>query len=637
MSTNSKLQSAVRLALGVSAGALAVSVAPSALAQEGGQDQVIEEIITTGSRIRRADLDSASPVTVINRSDILATGVTDVGNLLQRLPSMSGSPIGTTTNNGGNGSVQVDLRGLGPIRTLTLVNGKRTVDGGDYQTIPSVMVERVEILKDGASAVYGADAVAGVVNIITRSNFEGLTIEALASDWFDSKGAQTGISLIAGKNFDGGNVVFGVEYIDQEEAYQSDTPWDFFQDSWFIYPGGCENQLTAEYDGTPQGGCYPLGSSRIPEGRLNSMELTQRMWGSSTALGEGPRLNDWFNGELNRIDGGDTVNPDFDPAYGVPTFNNGNTWMADQGTGGLVPYDGRTYNYAPVNYIQTPYERLNIFAEADIALSDTISLSGEFRANRRDSAQELAPTPYTPGDPFYNGTWLQPDPLTGQPLRRVAGVDADGDDVFYYTADQGLGEVAPQRPYAGISEDNFYNTLGFPVRDARRRMIESTRRFTQEIAQVQGNLTLAGSFNELDWDVYYNHGYRSRSDSDFGQFNGPNLSNALGPSADLNNDGSPECYQDITDASTIIPGCVPLNLFGGGVPNGTITDDMLSYIGVDVTDYFSQRQHQGGLNLTGAAFDMPGGAMGWAVGYETSQGRLCLCAGLCEAAEPGHG
>ena len=203
MSTNSKLQSAVRLALGVSAGALAASYAPGALAQEQGADDVIEEIVTTGSRIRRADLDSASPVTVVNREEILATGVTDVGNLIQRLPSMSGSPIGTTTNNGGNGSVNIDLRGLGVVRTLTLVNGKRTVDGGDYQTIPALMIERVEILKDGASAVYGADAVAGVVNIITRSNFEGLTIEALASDWFDSKGSQLSVGMIAGKQFGG--------------------------------------------------------------------------------------------------------------------------------------------------------------------------------------------------------------------------------------------------------------------------------------------------------------------------------------------------------------------------------------------------------------------------------------------------
>ena len=176
MSAKSKLQSAVNLALGMSAGAFALSVAPSALAQDASNqeqdaDAVVEEIIVTGSRIRRADIDSASPVTILSREDIIAAGITDVGNLIQSMPSMSGSPIGTTTNNGGNGSVQIDLRGMGVNRTLTLVNGQRVVDGGDYQAIPSTMIERVEILKDGASAVYGADAVSGVVNIITRRDF----------------------------------------------------------------------------------------------------------------------------------------------------------------------------------------------------------------------------------------------------------------------------------------------------------------------------------------------------------------------------------------------------------------------------------------------------------------------------------
>ncbi|MGH8194418.1 MAG: TonB-dependent receptor plug domain-containing protein, partial [Woeseiaceae bacterium] len=170
MTTNTRLRRAVRLALSASAGSLAAFYAPVSLAQDEAPDE-LEEITVTGSRIPRADLSSSSPVSVIDREDIVVTGLTDVGNLIQRMPSMSGSPIGTTTNNGGNGSVQIDLRGMGADRTVTLINGYRTVDGGDYQTIPSQMIERVEILKDGASAVYGADAVAGVVNIITRTDF----------------------------------------------------------------------------------------------------------------------------------------------------------------------------------------------------------------------------------------------------------------------------------------------------------------------------------------------------------------------------------------------------------------------------------------------------------------------------------
>ena len=135
MSTNKKLQRAVRLALGLSAGTLAFGNSPRVLAQadDGG---VLEEVIVTGSRVRRPDLDSASPVSVVDREAILAFGATDVGNIIQKMPSMSGSPIGTTTNNGGNGSVLIDLRGLGSARTLTLVNGQRVVDGGGFPDDP---------------------------------------------------------------------------------------------------------------------------------------------------------------------------------------------------------------------------------------------------------------------------------------------------------------------------------------------------------------------------------------------------------------------------------------------------------------------------------------------------------------------
>lgn len=598
--TNKQVSKAVRLAL--MAGSVPMMMSANlGFAQAADEEAAVEEIIVTGSRIKRADLDSASPVTVLDRDDILAAGITDVGNLVQRMPSMSGSPIGTTTNNGGNGSVEVDLRGLGVDRTLTLINGKRVVDGGDYQTIPTQMIERVEILKDGASAVYGADAVAGVVNIITRQDFEGFAIDAQTADFFDmNNGAQQSIGMIAGKTFDGGNIVFGAEYVKQDEAYQSDAPWDFFQDSYYIYPEGCENQVAAPYDGTPTGGCYPIGSSRIPEGRLNTAEWTQRFNGDGT-----PRLFDYFNGVLES-------DPAFDPAFAVPTFNNGNTFMNPDGTG-LVAYDGRTYNYAPVNFIQTPYERTNIFAEANFDISEKMRFTSSIRGNLRTSAQELAPQPYnSPTDPGYAGTYQRIDPITGLPLRSVDLVDANGDTVSVYTADQGLGSVVAPIAYNGISEDNFYNTTGFPIRDARRRMVETSRKFEQEITQVQANFGLEGEIGEYDWDVFYSRGYRSRVDNDFGQFYGPALSNALGPSADLDNDGTPECYADINDPSTIIAGCVPFNFFGGP---GSVTQDMLNYVGVDLVDTYVTRIEEAGFSIAGSAFELPGGDLGWASGF----------------------
>ncbi|HSD68164.1 MAG TPA: TonB-dependent receptor [Woeseiaceae bacterium] len=583
MFTSNRLQKAVRLALGVSAGTLAASYAPGALAQDPAADEAIEEIVTTGSRIKRADLDSASPVTVIRREDIVATGLTDVGNLIQRMPSMSGSPIGTTTNNGGNGSVQIDLRGMGVDRTVTLVNGHRTVDQGDYQTIPQNMIERVEILKDGASAVYGADAVAGVVNIITRTDFEGVEISAQNADFFDmDSGAQNSIGLLAGKNFEGGNIVFGAEYVNQEEAYQSDAPWDFFQTSYYIYPEGCEANLTAPYDGTNDpatSGCYELGSSRIPQSRLQ-----------------------FFQARVRDANG----NPLPGDYIGHGLFHIGTPATAPYQAGTLTAGFPGTYNYAPVNYIQTPYERLNLYGDAHFDVTETVRFRASVRGNFRESAQELAPVPYTPGDPFYDGFFTNP----------VTGVTT---------------------AYSGISEDNYYlrqaidaynaangTTLAYePVIDARRRMIESDRRFEQDITQIQTLIGFDGTFNEIDWDVFYNTGYRSRTDVDLGQFSGARLSNALGPSADLNGDGQPECYADLNDPGTLIQGCVPLNLFGGGEVDPvtsqptttTLTQDMIDYIKADLTDTFVSKMTTAGFSFAGSAFELPGGELGWAAGY----------------------
>jgi iron complex outermembrane recepter protein len=562
MTRNTRLRQAVKLALLSGASATAGIGATSAAYAQDAADAPLEEITVTGSRIKRADLDSASPVTVLQRDEILVSGITDVGNLIQKLPSMSGSPIGTTTNNGGNGAVLIDLRGMGTDRTVTLVNGQRVVDGGDYQTIPSTMIERVEILKDGASAVYGADAVAGVVNIITRQDFDGVELSAQTADWFDmDSGAQYSFGLIAGKTFDRGNFVFGAEYVDQEQAYQSDAPWDHMQNSYYLYPQGCENQLTAPYTGSPDGGCIYFGSSRIPESFLSF------------------------------------------PNQGV--FMVGTPATQPYEVGSIAPWDGRTYNYAPVNYLQTPYDRTNLFMEGRFELTENVDFRAELRSNKRFSRQELAPTPYTPPDPAHSGFWF--DPVANETIA-----------------------------FNGISPDNYYlrraidaynaangTALAYePVTDVRRRMIETGRSFEQDVNQSQMVFAFEGTMNEMDWEVFYNRGNRERVDVDFGQFSGARLHNALGPSADLDGDGQPECYGDINDPGTLITGCVPLNLFGGGEVDpqtaqpvtGTLTDDMIAYVAVELADIFSTEQELFGASLTGQGFELPGGALGWAVG-----------------------
>ena len=152
----------------------------SAPAADAGADPMIETVVVTGSRIAYSPTDGPQPLTVVTRQDIEDSGLLSIGDLIQRLP-MQGSGVNRTYNNGGDGSIRVELRALGSARTLVLVNGKRWVASGeganssiDLNTVPMAAIERIEVLKDGASAVYGSDAIAGVVNIILRKNVEGI-------------------------------------------------------------------------------------------------------------------------------------------------------------------------------------------------------------------------------------------------------------------------------------------------------------------------------------------------------------------------------------------------------------------------------------------------------------------------------
>ena len=166
---------------------LCFSVIHSAAAQDAqptdGSARTLDTVQVTGSHIKRAQLSGVGPVSVVDAEAIERSGATSVETLLQRLPASAGF-AGSQSNaywaENGYGTTQVNLRGLGINRTLVLLNGRRMVNGGtganssvDLNVIPVSLIERVEVLKDGASAIYGADAVAGVVNIITKQGFDG--------------------------------------------------------------------------------------------------------------------------------------------------------------------------------------------------------------------------------------------------------------------------------------------------------------------------------------------------------------------------------------------------------------------------------------------------------------------------------
>ncbi len=210
-------------------------------AEEGAD---VERIQVTGSRIQRQDMESASPVTVIDSGEITAGGYTSVDEILQSQPSMAGKAVGSTTNNGSDGVAQVDLRGMGANRTLVLLNGRRMVNSGsgadssvDLNTIPVAMIARVEILKDGASAVYGSDAIAGVVNIITKKDFEGFQFDVKGGATGEGDGENVELSSLYGFSTDNGNYTIGLAYSDRDGVMQGDRDWVTPGASSFV-PGG---------------------------------------------------------------------------------------------------------------------------------------------------------------------------------------------------------------------------------------------------------------------------------------------------------------------------------------------------------------------------------------------------------------
>ncbi|RZJ32333.1 MAG: TonB-dependent receptor, partial [Brevundimonas sp.] len=157
-------------------------VAPAA-AQDASQDAQLDEIVVTGSRIPQTNLVTTSPVTQVTGEDIDIAGVTRVEDLINQLPQAFAAQNSTVAN-GASGTATVSLRNLGSSRTLVLIDGRRmgygspNDDAADLNQIPEQLVERVEVMTGGASAVYGSDAIAGVVNFIMKKDFEGIQIDA---------------------------------------------------------------------------------------------------------------------------------------------------------------------------------------------------------------------------------------------------------------------------------------------------------------------------------------------------------------------------------------------------------------------------------------------------------------------------
>ncbi|NCF14722.1 MAG: TonB-dependent receptor [Gammaproteobacteria bacterium] len=320
--------------------ACAILQAPDTSTAQETDDDTVEEIVVTGSRIKRRDLTAPSPITTLGEAELQAAPQPTLEESLNQVPQLI-PDMSRVVNNGSNGQARLNLRGLGAQRTLILLNGRRQAPSGtdsavDLNNIPQALIDRVEIITGGASTVYGSDALAGVVNFITRDDFEGLSIEAGYGVSEEGDGSYQDLNIAWGTDFSGGrgNVVLYGGYFERDDVFGRDR--DLTTYVW-----------TDPWDGTPitQGGSFG-----IPETGVFFPEF------------------DW---DIGQEDGYTTFNAD-----GTPR---GFVWPDD------------LYNYQEVNYIQTPHTRYNVGLMGTLAVGDSFELYVESAFANNQSSQELAP------------------------------------------------------------------------------------------------------------------------------------------------------------------------------------------------------------------------------------------------------
>jgi len=327
-----------KIALHLSLAITCVGVSNIGMAADGDdQSASLEEVVVTGSRIKGTEWDSASPVTIIGAEAIFESGISNVEDILQELTASAG-PAGNSSNaywtSNGYGTAQTNLRGLGINRTLVLLNGRRIVNGGtganssvDLNMIPTALIKRIEVLKDGASAVYGADAVAGVVNIITRTDFSGAKLDLKYGATMESDGENTEINFTFGGDYDRGNIAVNLSYVESGLVLQTDR-----------------------------------AACPLTEGP-NGLEC----FGSSHTVGGRAHFNDGTEIQFNQISGGD--GDFFEPYDGA---RHGFDWF-------------------PFLNAVSPMQRFNIAAFGTYEISDTLNVFTEVIYANRQGDQIVTP------------------------------------------------------------------------------------------------------------------------------------------------------------------------------------------------------------------------------------------------------
>jgi outer membrane receptor protein involved in Fe transport len=519
----------------------AAAIAAPAFAQEQEQDQEVatdEVIVVTGSLIQNPNLERASPVNVTTADEIELKATNVAEQLLREIPGVVPS-IGSAVNNGNGGSSFVNLRGLGSGRNLVLIDGNRVTPADligrfDLNNVPVALVERVEVLTGGASTTYGADAVSGVVNFLTKRDFAGVEFNVSNQLTEQGDGNYFRADVTIGANFDDGrgNATFSIGYQEADPVYQG--------------------------------------------ARAISLETLESFAG--IALGSGTSVPSRFSG----------TRP-IDPVTGQPSVNpatgNGAVRQIDPATGTFVP-TFQTFNFNPFNIFQTPFERFNMIGSARYEISDAVEVytRGLFSKN-------TVSTIIAPSGSFGVGVNISlNNPFLATNLRNQFCAFDVNPRADIYTPRFSVAECAAAATATGPGDAAYreIGTGGFVAFDVNnngtieagegfnpnpqvalfRRTVEVGPRVSDFNTQIfDYRLGFRGAITDsIDWDISGAYGESQRVQFQSGYVFNSRVAQSLLVQSD--GAGGTVCQ----DASN---GCLPVNWFGA---SGTITPDQAAFI-----------------------------------------------------------
>lgn len=550
-----RLRDAITFALAVGSiagtGAAFAQAAPATTAPNE-----LDRVTVTGSRIRQVDKESASPVLTIDRTQLEATGLTSVGDVLFNITASDGGALRniTTSTNGSDGTQNVSLRGLGATRTLVLVNGRRWLTDGngtvDLNTIPLAVVERIEVLKDGASAIYGSDAIAGVINVITRKNFEGGEARAYLGAYSKGDGFQQSYDFTLGSNNDRVNTVFSLSYTDQTPVLAKDRTLSEVP----VFGGG---DLSS-------GGYFGSGSTL--RGNFTRCAATPTVnlatgFRSCGAAGSALTLNEGSKG---------TSPGDFRKFVSYTTDGSGHS---------------DRYNYSPVNYLLQPIQRFNIYGQGTLKLTDHVTANVQATYVKRRSEQQLAEVPLT-----MDIRGLQGPQYAFTPSK----------DSFFNPFKQDIRNFNFRAQAVG-PRHNSYDVDALAV-----------------TTWLEGDFELFG--RGMFWDAGYSYLDTKSNLQGANYVNLFNLKNAVGASRRNAVTGALQCLDaggNVIAGCTPynLFGGPDLGLAAGTITKAEY-DAMNRYIRYTLVEAQEAKTKDYFANLSGDIFDLPAGPLGFAVGVE---------------------